>query len=360
MHNSQNGATEDTTGPQSQLLKGDCLGCHGEGLANNFAPVTDAPQVFHSNATDLAGGNFAYITGLKGTKRDSNGHNIIDLNEPDDVLNGPPGAFVVTGHNTAVTDANLTCAGNNGCHGMRSFIDTNLNNMRGAHHNDDDDGIIDVASADYNSYRFLTGVKGYENNGQVTANTKYQNANTTNHNEYFGATTPPTYNDSCGSTGCHNAASEGFSNGLVVSRSRTISGFCGTCHGNLHQIDYNDSEERWDGVQGIGSGSSPFYRHPTDVSLPGTGEYASYNPNGSNQYNVDVPVARDIVMSSMNATVTPGSSGANSAIVMCLSCHLSHASPYPDMLRWDYSTMDVGSTANAGEGCFNCHTEKDG
>jgi len=44
-------------------------------------------------------------------------------------------------------------------------------------------------------------------------------------------------------------------------------------------------------------------------------------------------------------------------LVMCLSCHKPHGSPYSDMLRWDYSEMIAGDDSKSG-GCFTCHTQK--
>jgi hypothetical protein len=55
-----------------------------------------------------------------------------------------------------------------------------------------------------------------------------------------------------------------------------------------------------------------------------------------------------------SSVVTPGTD-----IVMCLSCHMAHASPYPHMLRWDYSEMITGNgEAVSGKGCFVCHSSK--
>ena len=106
------------------------------------------------------------------------------------------------------------------------------------------------------------------------------------------------------------------------------------CHGDFHGQETGGS---WLG-------------HPADTVLPAEGEYASYT-----SYDPTVPVARP-VLTGVSATVTPGTD-----MVMCLSCHVAHGSPYNDMLRWDYNDMTTGTTgAGAGNGCFKCHTEKDG
>ncbi|MCD6526409.1 MAG: hypothetical protein J7K75_05430 [Desulfuromonas sp.] len=127
---------------------------------------------------------------------------------------------------------------------------------------------------------------------------------------------------------------------MVISRSGTISGYCATCHSQYHTLSYEEFE-------GIGTTiSSPFLRHPTDIVLPSTGGYADYT-----QYNLDAPVGRLTVPEASSSVVTPGSD-----VVTCLSCHVAHASNYPDMLRWDYSTMMAGGGGSGG--CFICHSTK--
>ena len=345
MHNSQNGSVmvtytygSETTDTKPYLLRGSCLGCHAQGTANKIEPIggSDIPQVYHTDSTaDLAGGNFAYITGAKGSgASDAKGHNIIELGGTDDFLTQPPGRkHDITGFTS------VTCSGANGCHGVRLNQGTDLEGLSGAHHANVE-GKIDTADDDYNSYRFLIGVKGLENTGTYN----WQNYDANNHNEYFGATTPMSEGSGCST--CH----DGSKSMQVVPLNNTMSGFCSTCHWNFHSLE------------GIGGDtSSPFQRHPNDVILPSTGEYASYNPNNLNQYSVEAPVARGIVPDNISATVTPGDSGTQGAIVMCLSCHKAHATDYPDMLRWDYSSMDTGTIgAAAGTGCFTCHTGKDG
>ncbi|MDP3013134.1 MAG: cytochrome c3 family protein, partial [Candidatus Subteraquimicrobiales bacterium] len=94
----------------------------------------------------------------------------------------------------------------------------------------------------------------------------------------------------------------------------------------------------------------------TDIVLPGGAtEYATYNPDGSNLYSVEAPVARPTVPAISSNVVTPGAAG--DAIVMCLSCHRAHGSPEPDLLRWTYSGMIAGS-GTSDTGCFTCHTSK--
>ncbi len=330
MHNSQNGATITGT-PNKMLLRSDCVGCHASGISGNINPFTNAPQVSHSGSTDLAGGNFAYIS-----DSDANGHNLIEFSNPDDTLNGPPGAFLEPGHETAVTGSNMTCAGDNGCHGKRvegSGI-SGVNALKGAHHKNVE-GRINVADNHYNSYRFLWGVKGYEDKD-------WQNSlSAVDHNEYFGTASPPSYSSGNCANNCHGADS-------ITAPQNTISGFCATCHGNFHSLD----NVVYGPGAGIGmSNSSPFQRHPNDTVLPGgSSEYAVYT-----SYNVDVPVARGAVPFGSSPTVIPNDSGATGSIIMCMSCHRAHASPYAKMLRWDYRNSILSV---ALMGCNVCHTSK--
>jgi predicted CXXCH cytochrome family protein len=341
MHNSQNNATMATygatgqpwkgTGPFSSLVRGDCLGCHGMGTSNKIVTIggSEIPQVYHTDPSgDLAGGNFAYITGAKGSgASDGKGHNVKDLGNSDDVLNTAPGVISVAGHDIVITDTNLTCAGYMGCHGKR-YDDTHQTRgipmLKGAHHSNVD-GKCDVDPATayaYNSYRFLVGVKGLESTGTY----KYQNYNANNHNEYFGASSPLELG--CSDTSCHGGTS------FTYSPNGSISVFCGTCHGRFH-----DRSE-------MGGISSPFKRHPTDVILPNSGEYSAYTT-----YSVEAPVARTTVPDSISNIVQPGTD-----VVMCLSCHAAHGTNYPDILRWDRRSIIVAGGGSGG--CFTCHTQK--
>lgn len=327
MHNSQGGTAMATyggeTGPNSFLTRGSCIGCHAQGTASKIVTVgtSQIPQVYHTDTTDLAAGNFAYI-GTKGgaTGSDSKGHNVIDLfgANSDGALNAAPGVYMI--HGDIITDSVLTCAGDRGCHGTRQD-DTGTAALKGAHHGNVD-GKCATADTVANSYRFLLGTKGLENTTD-----KWQNKDANSHNEYYGKTTPTTYD--CSSNQCH-------ASGPAKPLNSTITDFCGTCHPDFH------------GTGNIGgSTTSPFTRHPTDIVIKNEGEYASYTT-----YSVEAPVGRTSVPSSMSGTVTPGTD-----VVTCLSCHAAHATNYPDMLRWDYSATIAGG-GGADTGCFTCHTQK--
>jgi hypothetical protein len=364
IHNSQNGQAMATygaagqpwkgAGPFKLLVRGNCLGCHGMGTANKIVTIggSDIPQVYHIDASgDLAGGNFAYITGAKSritADQNSAGHNVIDLGSgyQESVLTVPPG-FLHGGESGVVSSTNLTCEGRYGCHGYRIAEGSGVPPMvKGAHHkNLDGKCNTDPASAEvYNSYRFLLGVKGLENTGTY----KWQNYNTSSHNEYFGATSPLDNHEDCNT--CHLALPPPRVD-TIYSSSGTISAFCGTCHTNFHALG-NSCGGCHEGSLGIGGDTvSPFTRHPTDVILPVSGEYSAYT-----NYSVEAPVARGAVPDNISSTVTPGDSGTEGAIVMCLSCHAAHATPYEDILKWDYSTMVAGGGGSGG--CFTCHTQK--
>jgi Doubled CXXCH motif (Paired_CXXCH_1) len=342
MHNSQNNGAmnfDNSDIANDNLTKGDCLGCHAQGGSSATVDLgtSSIPQVMHTGATDLAGGNFGYITGITGGgAADNKGHNIKSLTGEDAVLYAPPGGLPFAGHDIGgnVNTENLTCAGVNGCHGYRYTGSPNPAGVgiSGAHHKNSD-GQLDQAVEPANSYRFLMGVKGFESSDWQ------ENPSVANHNEYHGLLMPVRLG--CGSGGtmnCHNNTTG------VQPPDGTMSQFCATCHGNFHTLETGDSD-------GVGSlVTSPFRRHPTDLALPITGEYAAYTV-----YNLEAPVARITVPAAATSAVTPGSD-----VVMCLSCHVSHASDYPSMLRWDYTTMVAGNGgAAAGTGCFVCHTTKD-
>ena len=328
MHNSQNGTSMNFDGSDIEnelLLRSDCLGCHAMGIAQNIDPVTGTPQVSHTAAIDLAAGNFAYITGAKSrvtADQNTAGHNVTVLGAAynETVLTIPPGGQ----HPGVDVKDNFRCAGKYGCHGIRlDDSKSSLQQLKGAHHSNID-GKCDIADQNYNSYRFLLGVKGLENTTD-----RWLNKDGNSHNEYFGANTPMS-GAGCGE--CHRPRDM-----AVVPANNTISGFCGTCHGVFHWLD----DTFWGGGGIGGNTSSPFIRHPTDVILPNSGEYSAYTA-----YSTEAPIARTTVFDVPSNTVSPGTD-----VVMCLSCHAAHATPYADILRWDYSDMIAGDSSKSG-GCF--------
>ena len=349
MHNSQDGAGEVetyssgtlTTGgttPQDQLLKASCIACHtGTSGATNSH---DAPIVLHTvnpggqgAGKTLAGGDFYWVADGLGNlgDADSKGHNVAGISGRDESIEDyytPPG-FDSGATPGALSDGTigsswnstnqLTCAGTYGCHGNHTDDDAD-SAISGAHHGNTNGTSTRAENPTTvgSSYRFLGGINGLEYSEWNWDETSVK------HNEYYGVNGNATYTDQ-----------------------RTISYSCAQCHGNFHKD------------AGTGT-SSPWIRHPTDIVLPTTAdkEYQYYNPDGGNLYSVEAPVARGIVPTTgSGSTVTIGGTGADGAIVMCLSCHRAHGSPEPDILRWAYNGMTAGIGEN-DTGCFTCHTTK--
>ncbi len=342
MHNSQDGTSLTGGAPSVQLLHAGCVGCHT--ADSGQVSTNGAPAILHINepsgqgsARTLAAGDFYWVNSDEVVNSDK-GHNVIDLPgisikdanmpdfsppgwDPDATGNNFPFGQVANGENT--WSSQLTCAGTYGCHGNHNF-EGSFDGIRGAHHTNTNGSSNQASVADSvgNSYRFLGAIKGLEEAGWNW------NESSSTHNEYFGVN-----NTNDRSTG--SFAAYGTRN--------TISFLCAECHGLFHNAIDADS-----------SSGPPWVRHPTDISLPGIGEYALYNtPDGSTigAYSVVAPIARMDIPATSKSLVTPGTD-----IVMCLSCHRAHGSNQNDLLRWDYSTM-VTNGPNSG-GCFVCHTTK--
>ncbi|MEA1933307.1 MAG: cytochrome c3 family protein [Thermodesulfobacteriota bacterium] len=324
MHNSQNGAVVEADGPYSTLLTNNCVGCHSGSTPTYWLGTSKVPVVNHTGGSApleyLAGGNFYWVgTGEPGA--DAKGHNVLGVanqdlaidasateGAPGGVFNACPGC-----HQSLAVEHTLADFGS-GCQGCH---------LRPAHHADDSAVIVGETGG---YYRFLSGHMGggvigiEDDDWQLTASAS-------DHNEYLGDT----------ASALNNAGTMATGNNM----GSAMSGYCCGCHGNFH----NENTEA--------DGSGAWIRHPSDVAIPTTGEYGFYNV-----YDPNVPVARPDLTgwTDSSGTVTPGTD-----MVMCLSCHRPHGSPYDDLLRWDYSVMNAGTTgAGAGNGCFVCHTNKDG
>ncbi len=402
--------------PIQNLLRMDCIACHANDPVSGTKILTlpggsEIPQVMHGDITgDLAGGNFRYVADFGNRK----GHNVTDLVAPETDTSYPPGfrhANAEIGFGGFDVDA-FTCAGSMGCHGFRGQVlnsatilcdpntglklDPNTGSplqpfqycttdelaqsgsttytyrtgmlalsgydgypstfyTSGTHHNNYDGLKNDGFAANYydaplaNSYRFILALRGYGNETD-----RWQNLNKDSHNEYVGgyANNPLgdiIENTDFGSTtvcgNCHTNSSINAPDSRLKTPGGTMTGFCITCHGTFHS-------------SGITNGSSgAFLRHPSDYVIPAEGEYAAYQV-----YDVSAPVARPqttfVDGMTQSDIVTPGDD-----MVMCLSCHVAHASPYDFMLRFDYTQMTAGSQDSIGDaqnvgGCLACHTEK--
>ncbi len=322
MHNSQADLAMNYDGsstPNPYLTRATCLGCHGQLGADNI--VDGIPQVNHTNTDDLAAGNFAYMLGTKGVggASDAKGHNVIDFGNLEDTLDSPPGMTMKHhGDEGEPRVEDFTCAGVYGCHGTGQDVGASdpMASIAGAHHANDN--TIDGTSVG-KSYRFLSGVVGLEV-------TDWQNTDSNHHNEYSGQTSPiePHCSD------CHDMSGSG----TTLPAGSTITQLCTACHIEMHQVD--------------SSGDGIWLRHPSDIVIPNSGEYAAYTT-----YNIDAPIGRVTIPASASDTVTPGTD-----VVTCLSCHFAHGSDYPDLLRWDYDAISAGG-GSSGEGCFICHSTKD-
>jgi hypothetical protein len=309
--------------PFPVLTKGGCVGCHGQvpDGTQNIITIGKAriPQVLHHMKDgDFASGNFYYVA--DGYTPDySRGHNVIGISRQESIpsMNVPPGFIgnvVIPGGKGPVywpVEQQLTCSGAWGCHGDRTVGDPYLSLYK-AHHADD--SIIDGSTVG-RSYRFLYGITGVEH-----PDWEYL-ATVDNHNGYKGDIN-------------HNILD-------------TISYLCGECHGKFHP------NPNLGGAREVGFAYyTVWVRHPADVAFSAVhGGFATSEYMGYTTYSLESPVAY------YNPTGRETVVNADS-IVMCMSCHRAHATPYPDALRWDYANITLGDTKR--EGCLICHTNKGG
>ncbi|MEW6163367.1 MAG: cytochrome c3 family protein [Nitrospirota bacterium] len=308
----------DRPGPFPVLTQGGCLGCHGQNPAGaeNIITIGKAriPQVLHHMENgDLAAGNFYYVA--DGYNPDySKGHNVSGISlQESPPMNTPPsfiGSVIIPGGIGPVEwpgQQQLTCAGTWGCHGDRTVEDP-YKAIYGAHHADD--SLIDGSTVG-RSYRFLYGIKGKEHRDW-----EYQ-ATVSSHNGYKGSIAHDTMD--------------------------TISYLCGECHARFHP------HPNLGGTVEVGY-STLWLRHPSEIAFSTVhGGYAGSEYQDYIRYSLEAPVAY------INPTGGEEVVDENS-IIMCLSCHRTHASPYPNILRWDYEKTSIGDITK--EGCLTCHTRK--
>ncbi|NTV15023.1 MAG: cytochrome c3 family protein [Desulfobulbaceae bacterium] len=206
------------------------------------------------------------------------------------------------GHNVnipGVLAPTLTCAGATGCHGDLSVANETASIYQ-SHH-----------AASPSSYRILNGIEGLgDQDYELTVGND-------DHNQYKGI-----------SRQTDSDASDA-----------SISHLCATCHGNFHSVTGN---------YGV---SDPWIRHPVDYDMGQIGgTYLGYgDPDGT--YNVATPLGSDIVTTIKTQVFTE----ASDAIVVCISCHRAHGSPYDYNLRWNYQDWP----ASGYNGCGDCHAAKD-
>ncbi len=157
-----------------------------------------------------------------------------------------------------------------------------------------------------------------------------------------------------------------------------FSSFCSVCHGNFHGGTETSSTSGWSSSTGNTTGGNHWLRHPTNVPLDGGHGYdaAGYqvtvsNTQGTNPnpagYDYKYPLRRDGGTWTVTSASTAGQV-TNTDKVMCLTCHMAHAGPYANALRWDEAgqpafiadgaTDGYGETSNGDNpafGCNKCH-----
>ena len=316
-----------------------CVSCHSSETSSTYEDLgggLKVPIVFYFGASApteyLAGGNFWWVKEGLGDN-DTKGHNVFEDEDDEDLSAGAPGDSGFAGCGTNPCHLNLSrpadiagmpeLDGKYGCEGCHLNVRHHAND-----HPNGESGLVN--SADQGWYRFLSGhmsgsgqgVEGYEDGHWEAGQPDLARGQANNHNEYLGN---------------ENTGGYGFNLG------HTTTAFCTGCHGAFHQLQYS---------------SGSWVRHPSDAVIPDTAgsEYADTG-GASHEYDPLSPVASPTVDGTPDGTVTPGTD-----FVMCLSCHRPHGSPYPDMLRWDYSQQIAGSDPGEGildQGCFYCHTKKD-
>jgi len=321
MHNSQGGeamAYELSGGsfpkrnnPFKTLLITDCVGCHTALDGSTWKDSTTGAPIVHNTGEPtqyLAGGNFYWVAQAGG---DAKGHNVLGISLADGTLPEAPGNVNQCSnschYSLANNDANAGCEG---CH------------LNPAHHANDLAVVVGAADNSTDGYyRFLSGHMSGDTHGVcgIEDDDWQKTADLNDHNEYLGYSGDKEY-----------AAS-------FYNLGHTMTAFCCGCHGNFHEEQ--DSSGSW-------------IRHPSDAVIPNSGEYSdAFGAGGSGTgiYDPLVPVARPS-LSAVGNTVA-----INTDMVMCLSCHRPHGSPYYKLMRWDYKNWP-GSGIN---GCAKCHTSKD-
>lgn len=332
MHNSQNNAPMRTTTsggtnlaePLPVLLLDTCVGCHSGTNATDpsLLTTTKQPKVnaiagapgymnFGVAGNSLAGGDFWWV----GAGGDAKGHNVLGIDGADAVLgNLPPGGGGI--------GSQLQCAGITGCHG--NTVDSGIDALDGAHHaphNNQQAMTAATATTVGTSFRYLLNVQGGEDTNWEWS------AAANDHNQYVG-----------------------FARNAATLQAGTLSNMCARCHGAFHNTangsDTFGINENNNDFAAVGS----WIRHPTDYAMGNTAgsQYASYAA-----YSLQAPVGRTV--GTLNDGLT-NVGDANHRIVLCVSCHRAHGSPYNDILRWNYSTMQVGT--NVTTGCMSCHRGK--
>jgi len=295
------------------------------------------PDGASTSSTPLAGGNFFWVT-----SNDAMGHNVLGITGADGTLSGPPGrpsagcqpchSNLVTATGTTGFGGRVAEGGCKACHVPRHHA-TGTNAVTGG-----PEGWYRflgsaMQSASTGSNEVSIGVVGIEDDDWE------QTSGPADHNVYQG--TSYVYN------------SAGMGSGL--SRG-SIGQLCVGCHARFHHGNTGSPGNWMNTDTSVGVDSTAltgvWIRHPSDVLIEDDGEYTDFS-----NYNPMVAVGRmDLTAGDANFTTIDHTRD----VVTCISCHRPHGSPNEDMLRWDYDGMLAhDSNADAGNGCFVCHTAKD-
>lgn len=293
MHNSQGGNLNiNGIGVQGALLGSTCYGCHTG--VNGAVAGLHTPYIFSTGKPNY--GDPGFETGTEPLHDTLAGGSFWWV--------GQGSANDLKGHNVNIPGVTvgfpaLSCAGVNGCHGDLSR-DNETAAMSQSHHAPTSQ--YKSGSTLASSYRFLNGIAGYEDQDYELTLTS------SDHNQYKGNATNPT-------------------------DTTTLDSFCVRCHsGVLH---------------------GPWNGHPSSYDLGGVAHASDYGTQGGNPagtYNIEIPLGSTDV-SAPKGTVTLGAP-VGDAIVVCISCHRAHGSPYDNNLRWDYKNVIPGS---ADDLCLVCH-----
>jgi hypothetical protein len=208
------------------------------------------------------------------------------------------------------------------CHGTLATPQSGCTGCHVPHHHANGSGI--VAGRDEGWYRFLGSVMQRDGSNVPPSEGVVgiedpdweQNPLPNRHNTYQGTTSP-------------------YANFL---ESGSMNQKCAGCHGVFHSQT---------------AATSAWVRHPVNVAVPDSGEFAEFT-----MYTPQVPVARQNV-AEMDRNFTEINRGSD--VVACISCHRPHGSPYPAMLRWgyrDWPGFDPHTGKPADNGCAVCHTTK--
>ncbi len=289
------GLTGKNKGKNKDLRESLCVNCHSNASGDTIKLLGNFRIPVVNNTQEPAkplAGGNFYYVAGLGERK---GHNVHGIS-PTDMKFGmtPPGYDRANDPSSIGYNPAkpLTCAGSNGCHGDRN-VENPFAAIMGSHHAEDNPIDGSTTAKSFRYLRITSSVKGVLG---LEDEDWGQDATGLKHNEY----------------------------------SSTINNLCMSCHGNFH---YKDKKGAW-------------FRHPVGVPLPVKGEYAGYS-----SYNPDAPVGRADISGATSRSVKAGRD-----VVLCISCHMAHGSPYNSSLRWNFEEVFSGKGGRGA--CFICHTKK--